>query len=67
MSNFQDLSCYRFAYMFYDSTFLYFIFNPCSAEPAYPACSNSIDPDQSASSEANSSGSALFAIKYVNL
>ena len=28
---------------------------------------NSVDPDQLASSEANWSGSALFAIKYVNL
>ena len=28
---------------------------------------NSVDPDQLASSEANWSGSALFVIKYVNL
>ena len=28
---------------------------------------NSVDPDQLASEEANWSGSALFAIKYVNL
>ena len=33
----------------------------------YPALENSIDPDQLASEEANWSGSALFAIKYVNL
>ena len=33
----------------------------------YPAFANSEDPDQLASSEANWSGSALFAIKYVNL
>ena len=32
-----------------------------------PAFVNSVDPDQMASSEANWSGSALFAIKYVNL
>ena len=32
-----------------------------------PAFANSEDPDQLASSEANWSGSALFAIKYVNL
>ena len=32
----------------------------------YPAFANSVDPDQLAS-EANWSGSALFAIKYVNL
>ena len=32
-----------------------------------PAFANSVDPDQLASSEANWSGSALFAIKYVNL
>ena len=28
---------------------------------------NSVDPDQLASEESNSSGSALFAIQYVNL
>ena len=33
----------------------------------YLAFANSVDPDQLASSEANWSGSALFAIKYVNL
>ena len=33
----------------------------------YPAYANSVDPDQLASEEANWSGSALFAIKYVNL
>ena len=33
----------------------------------YPAIANSVDPDQLASEEANWSGSALFAIKYVNL
>ena len=33
----------------------------------YPAFANSVDPDQLASGEANWSGSALFAIKYVNL
>ena len=32
-----------------------------------PAFANRVDPDQLASSEANWSGSALFAIKYVNL
>ena len=32
-----------------------------------PAFANNVDPDQLASSEANWSGSALFAIKYVNL
>ena len=31
-----------------------------------PAFANSVDPDQLASKEANWSGSALFAIKYVN-
>ena len=31
------------------------------------AFANSVDPDQSASEEANWSGSALFVIKYVNL
>ena len=33
----------------------------------YPAFANSVDPDQLASEEANWSGSALFAIKYVNM
>ena len=32
-----------------------------------PAFANSVDPDKLASEEANWSGSALFAIKYVNL
>ena len=32
-----------------------------------PAHANSVDPDQLASEEANWSGSALFAVKYVNL
>ena len=32
-----------------------------------PAFTNSEDPDQLASEEASWSGSALFAIKYVNL
>ena len=33
----------------------------------YIAFANSVDTDQLASEEANWSGSALFAIKYVNL
>ena len=33
----------------------------------YPVLANSADPVQLASEEANWSGSALFAIKYVNL
>ena len=33
----------------------------------YLAFANSVDPDQLASEEANWSGSALFAIQYVNL
>ena len=32
-----------------------------------PVLANSVDPDQLASEEANWSGSALFAIKWVNL
>ena len=35
--------------------------------PDIPCFANSVDPDQLASEEANWSGSALFAIKYVNL
>ena len=31
-----------------------------------PVLANSVDPDQLASEETNSSGSALFVIKYVN-
>ena len=45
-------------------------FNPCHAEPGYTmylSFANSVDPDLLASEEANWSGSALFAIKYVNL
>ena len=33
----------------------------------YPLFANSVDPDQLASEEAIWSGSALFAIKYMNL
>ena len=56
--------------------FSYFPFSTLWAEFAddkvvifffYPAFTNSVDPDQLASEEANWSGSALFAIKYVNL
>ena len=47
------------------------IINPSPAELSwtqiYPAFANSVDPDQLASEEANWSGSALFAIQYVNL
>ena len=35
--------------------------------PDMPCFANSVNPDQLASKEANWSGSALFAIKYVNL
>ena len=35
--------------------------------PDIPCFANSVDPDQLASEEANWSGSALFAIKYMNL
>ena len=41
--------------------------NTSLAEPTCPVLANSVDPDQLASEEANWSGSALFAIKYVNL
>ena len=42
--------------------------NPCPAEPGIcPAFANSVDPDQLASEEANWSGSALFAIQYLDL
>ena len=33
----------------------------------YPAFTNSVDPDQLASEEANWSGPALFVIQFVNL
>ena len=33
----------------------------------YSAFTNNVDPDQLASDEANRSGAALFAFKYVNL
>ena len=42
--------------------------NPGPAQPQYaPAFANNVDPDQSASEEANQSGSALFVIQYMNL
>ena len=41
--------------------------NPCPAEPGYTLSLQTVDPDQLASEEANWSGSALFAIKYVKL
>ena len=41
--------------------------NPSPAEPRYPAFANSVYSDQLASEEANWSGSALFANKYMNL
>ena len=45
-----------------------YILNPSPSEPGYVlSFANSVDPDQLASEEANWSGSALFAIKYVNL
>ena len=43
-----------------------YFFNPCPAEPDI-TCLCSVDPDQLASEEANWSGSALFAINYVDL
>ena len=41
--------------------------NPSQLNTTCPVLANSVDPDQLASEEANWSGSALFAIKYVNL
>ena len=38
------------------------IFNPSPAEPGYTIITNSVDPDQLASEEANWSGSELFVI-----
>ena len=40
---------------------------PVMRNRIYPAFANSVNPDQLASEEANQSGSALYAIKYVNL
>ena len=42
-------------------------FNPSPAEPGYVLPLQTVDPDELASEKANWSGSALFAIKYVNL
>ena len=45
-----------------------FRFNPSPADSGYVLpFANSVDPDQLASKEANWSGSALSAIKYLNL
>ena len=41
--------------------------NPCPAEPRYIVHLQTVDSDQLAAEEVNWSGSALFAIKYVNL
>ena len=42
--------------------------NPSPAETGYaPVFSNSVDPAQLTSEEANRSGSALFVIQYVSL
>ena len=43
------------------------LFNPSCWTRKCPAFANSVDPDQLASAEANWSGSALVAIKYVHL
>ena len=44
------------------------LINPCPTEPGYTLpLQQTVDPDQLASQEANKSGSALFAIKYVNV
>ena len=40
--------------------------NLCPAEPIYTLPLQTVDPDQFVSEEANWSGSALFAIQYVN-
>ena len=46
----------------------YLLFNLCPAEGGiYRAFANGVDPDQLASEEASCSGSALFAIKNLNL
>ena len=52
--------------MYLDVTFnkISYEINPCPAEPVF---TNSVDPDQLASSEANWSGSAVLATKYANL
>ena len=44
-----------------------YVVNPSLAEHDMPCLANSVDPDKLASEEAKWSGSALFAIKYVNL
>ena len=47
---------------------LYLILKPLSCWTwTYAAFANSVDPDQLASEEANWSGSAMFAIQYMNL
>ena len=44
------------------------VLNPCPVEPGYAhTFANSVDPYQLASSEANWSGSALFASQYLNI
>ena len=45
----------------------FLLFTHVLLNPDIPWLANSEDPDQLASEEANWAGSALFAIKYVNL
>ena len=47
--------------------FLMYMLTLVLLNPDIPCVANSVDPDHLASGEANWSGSALFAIKYVNL
>ena len=54
--------------LLWDMKRIHFHYKPLSYwTQIYPAFANSVDPDQLASEEANWSGSALFAIKCVNL
>ena len=54
----------KFEFVFW---FCPFMLTLVPLNPDIPCFANSVDPDQLASEEANWSGSALFAIKFVNL
>ena len=54
-------------YVFYSRIIKYFSLTLVMLNQDISCFANSVDPDQLASEEANLSGSALFAINYVNL
>ena len=57
--------CFDFSFV---KSYMGSVINPGPAGPGHALpFANSVDPDQLASEEANSSGFAVFIIQYVNL